>query len=104
MYIVTLCSREFGEFTDALYFRYAGGTTRSYRDLINFESNDGGWNNNYQLFGSTGISGNTIKLNNYANGDGGSWKSYVFLSGKPDPLPFTQANNLNLYSFNIPGL
>ena len=104
MYFITLCCSEFGEFTDALYFRYAGLTRGSFRDLINTQSGNGGWNYNYQLFGSTSISGNTIKLNNYASLDGGNWNSYVFLSGKPDPLPFTQTNDLNLYSFNIPGL
>ena len=103
MYLTTLRCSEFGEFKNALYFRYAGGTESRYRDLINTQSGDGGWNFNYQLFGSTGSSANAIKLNNYGSGDGGNWKSYVFLSGKPDPLPFTPADNLNQFSFNIPG-
>ena len=105
MHLVTLCYSEFGEFSDALYFRYAEETRRRYRDLINTEtSTDQRWNYNYQLFGSTGSSANAIKLNNYGSGDGENWKSYVFLSGKPDPLPFTQTNDLNQYSFYIPGL
>ena len=106
MYLTTLCYSVVGEFTDALHFRYAGETESRYRGLITTEpGNVGGWNYNYQLFGSNGSPANAIKLNNYGSGDGGYWKSYVFLSGKPDPLPFTQnSNNLNRFSFHIPGL
>ena len=105
MYLIALRYSEFGEFTNALYFRYLGRRRGIYRrDLITTESENDDWNYNYQLFGSNVSSVNTIKLNNYASSDGGEWKSYVFLSEKPDPLPFTQTNDLNLYSFNIPGL
>ena len=104
MHLTTLRCSEFGEFKNALHFRYAGGTKSSYRDLItNVSGSVSGWNNNYQLFGSTGSSANAIKLNNYGSDDGENWKSYVFLSGKPDPLPFTQHDDLNRYSFYIPG-
>ena len=64
MYLTTLCYSVVGEFTDALYFRYAG-VTRTSRDLINTELGNDGWTINYQLFGSTGSSANAIKLNNY---------------------------------------
>ena len=101
LYITTVfVFSEFGEFAETIYFRYLWE-----RDLINTESSDSSvWNYNYRLFGSTGSSGDKVKLNNYGSHDGGSWKSYVFLAGQPDPLTFTSGNNLNRYSFNIPGL
>ena len=90
----------FGEFKDALYFHYVNG-----RDLINTKRYEiKVWKDNYRLFGSNGPSTNAIKLNNYGSSDGGQWKSYVFLAGKPDPLAFAPTDNLNQYSFYIPGL
>ena len=92
--------RAIGEFGDDVYFYHVYR-----RDQITTSAlNDNSWKYNFKLFGRTKSSPNAIKLNNYITDDGGNWKSYVFLAGKPDPLTFIPRTNLNQHSFYIPGL